>query len=295
MKNDIIIVGSDSFIATQFNNSIDSKDAVKLFSRQSSGKTNEIVKDLFSITLEDFKDSEVVLNFAAIVHQPKLNDEQLYKKINTELPIHLAMEAKKAGVKHFIQMSTIAVYGSVASINEKSIEQPNNLYGASKLAADNALLALQDESFEISIIRPPMVYGGGKAPGNLLKLIQFAQKGIPLPFKGVNNARDFIHVQNLVHALNSVIENKLYGVIIPTDKNPVSTETIINLIKKYSTKRVSQLAIPLYVHSVIKSLIPSVYYKVFGDLIVECNLPSEKYKPKFTLEDGIKEMIVESE
>lgn len=287
----ICIIGSDSFIATQFYNSINSKDAVKLFSRQSSGKTNEIVKDLFSITLEDFNDSEVVINFAAIVHQPKLNDEQLYAKINTDLPFHLAMEAKKAGVKHFIQMSTIAVYGSVASINEKSIEQPNNLYGASKLAADNALLAMQDEDFNVSNIRPPMVYGGGKAPGNLLKLIQFAQKGIPLPFKGVNNARDFIHVLNLVQALNSVIENRLYGVIIPTDKNPVSTETIINLIKKYSSKKVRQIAIPHFVHSIIKSLIPSIYNKVFGNLKVECNLPSVIYKPKFTLEDGIREMM----
>jgi UDP-glucose 4-epimerase len=289
MEN-LVIIGSDSFIATQFYNSIASKDEVKLFSRQFSGKPNEQIKNLFQINEGDLKGSSVIINFAAIVHQPKLNDEKLYKKINTDLPIHLAMEAKKAGVKHFIQMSTIAIYGSVTSISENSIEQPNNLYGASKLAADKALLAMQDENFNVSIIRPPMVYGGGKAPGNLLKLVKFAQKGIPLPFKNVNNARDFIHVLNLVDAMNVVITNKIYGIVIPTDENSVSTETIINHIKKYSSKKIRQFAIPTIIQILIKGVVPSIYNKVFGDLRIECNLPSEIYMPKFTIEKGIKEM-----
>jgi hypothetical protein len=52
--SNILIIGSDSFIATQFHNSIGNIENVKLFSRQSSGKQNEIVKDLFQITANDF-------------------------------------------------------------------------------------------------------------------------------------------------------------------------------------------------------------------------------------------------
>ena len=284
------IIGSDSFIASKLYNSIKKKEDIKLFSRLSSGKDDEIVKDLFTIIENDFRNSSIVINFAAIVHQPNLQDDSLYKKVNTELPIYLAKEAKKAGIKHFIQMSTIAVYGSVNSINDETSEKPVNVYGKSKLEADRILLSMQDDNFKVTIIRPPMVYGGGKAPGNLQSLIKFAQKGIPLPFKNVQNSRDFIHVQNLVHALNLVIENRIFGVVIPTDRNPVSTEEIIELIKKYSSTKVRQIVIPKIVHLIIKKAIPAIYKKVFGNLLVQCNLPDDIYQPKYTIEDGIKEM-----
>ena len=288
----IAIIGSDSFIASQFFNSIEYKENIKLYSRQASGKKNEMVKeDLFKISSADFKDSDVVINFAAIVHQPNLNDNTLYKKVNTDLAIHFAQEAKKAGVKHFIQMSTIAVYGNVNSIDIYSPENPDNTYGATKLAADKALMTLQDKTFKVSIIRPPMVYGGGNAPGNMMKLIKYAQKGVPMPFKRVNNERDFIHVLNLVNSIFVVIQNTINGIILPTDKKAVSTSEIIDLVKVNSLNPVRQIRVPKFILAVGKKLIPSIYNKIFGSLKVECNLSEDIYRPNYTIEDGIKEMI----
>ena len=67
-----------------------------MFSINASNKKDEIIKDsLFDITSEDLIDIGIVINFAAIVHQPDLNDDSLYKKVNTDLPIHLANEARK--------------------------------------------------------------------------------------------------------------------------------------------------------------------------------------------------------
>lgn len=287
----IVIIGSDSFIATQFYNSIDKNESLKLFSRVSSGKHGETVKDLFKISNEDLKDVEIVINFAAIVHQPKLKDDELYIRVNTELAIHIAELAKKAGVKHFIQMSTIAVYGEVNFVNDKTPLKSTNIYGRTKLEADIRLQNMQDATFKVTIVRPPMVYGGGKAPGNLQNLMKYAEKGIPMPFKGVVNKRDFVHVGNLVKALNAIIEKNLYGVVIPTDMEAISTEQIINIIKKYSDKKVRQIKIPKIIHSMIKAIKPEIYTKVFGDLQVQCNLSNEVYNPKLTIEDGIKEMI----
>jgi UDP-glucose 4-epimerase len=288
----IILIGSDSFIASCFYESFDHKDNLKIYSIKKSGKKNEIiVNDLFQLKETDFVGYDIVMNFAAIVHQPKLNDDELYNKINTELPIFLSTTAKSAGIKHFIQMSTIAVYGNTSFIDDNTPQLPINIYGKSKLIADNALLDMQVEKFNVTIVRPPMVYGGGKSPGNMLKLIQFANKGIPLPFKDVENRRDFIHVFNLVQVLGIIINHSLFGVIRPTDAKPVSTGELMKIIKKNSTADIRSFQIPRLFQRMIKTIIPSVYEKLFGNLEVKCNISAKLYTPQFNIDSGIKELL----
>ncbi len=291
--NNIAIIGSDSFIASKFILANQGKLSTKLFTRINSGKKDEIIKtDLFQISKNDFKNCDYILNFVAIVHQPKLKNKLLYEKINTKLPIYLAMEAKKAGVKHFIQMSTIAVYGKTTFIDINSKENPYSIYGISKYNADKALLNMQDENFKVTIIRPPMVYGGGKAPGNMMKLINISQKGIPMPFNGIHNKRDFININNLVKILYSIIENNIFGIAIPTDRKPVSTSEIVNFVKKYSQTKVRLIKFPRFILVILRKLKPDIYNKIFGSLEVVCSLPTNIYTPPFSVEDGIREMII---
>jgi len=293
------IVGANSFVASSFISycKINLTNTFKftLFSRspitQFEKEISILVDDYTQLSSESFQNLDIVINFTAIVHNPSHKDDKLYHQINHHLAKSLATKAKFAGVSHFIQISTIAVYVENNYITEKTTENPCTLYGLSKLNADNALLAMQDDSFKVSIIRPPMVYGGGRAPGNMQKLIKFALTGIPLPFEGVNNKRDFIHVNNLVQALNLVIEHELYGIVIPTDRNPVSTSKILNLVNKYSKGKIRKIAIPLPILQLIKWVNSSLYKKVYGDLLVECNMPESIYQPKYLLDSGIKEMV----
>ncbi len=287
----IAVIGSDSYIASKFIEAYLSYD-MKLFSVKSSGKQNEIIKnDLFDISEEDLSGCDIVINFAAIVHRPELKDYNLYKKINTDLPVYIAETAKKSGVRHFIQMSSVAVYGNIPYIDENTEEKPADIYAYTKLNADKALYILHDAEFTVSLIRPPMVYGGGAAPGNMKKLIAFANSGIPLPFKGVKNSRDFLHVNNLVNALQTVIENSVAGIVIPTDKNSVSTEDIILYIKKYSDSEIRMFKLPTFLRNTLKKIKPEIYRKLFASLKIKCNLNDDLYLPKYSVEDGIKEMV----
>lgn len=291
--NNISIIGSDSFIATLFIHSLDNNINVRLFTKQLSNKFGEILRhDLFQINSNDLMQSDIVINFAAIVHKSDLNDEKLYKRINTDLPIHLANQAKKSGVKHFIQISTIAVYGNQNPININSIENPKNHYSNSKWNADIELLALQDERFKISIIRPPMVYGGGKAPGNMIRLIKLVDCRIPLPFKNIDNKRDFIHVNNLVQYLSIIAQKQLHGVFIVSDKEPVSTEYLVKAISKSLGKKDSLISIPSFILKALKWIRPNEYYKLFGTLRLENNFPYEDLIQRYTVDNGIEEMVV---
>ena len=291
MKN-ILIIGGDSFIATKFFDTHKSEFNISVISRIDSGKCGElIIEDLFSVDSTCFSGTDTVINFAAIVHRPDIKEKSIYDRINYELPLSLANKAKAEGVKHFIQLSTIAVYGNVDFINSSSLENPVNFYGESKLKADHGLAKMQDSNFIVSSIRPPMVYGGGLAPGNMLKLIKASLKGIPLPFGGVNNKRDFINVANLVEALNSVVLHSIAGIILPTDKQSISTEEIVKLVGANTNNKVRVIAIPKFCLQIASKLFSTIYNKVFGSLLVECNLSDQYYKPKFKIENGIKDMV----
>lgn len=288
----VLIIGSDSFIAKNFISKHKDNYLIKGISRVITGYTNEKVFFHFDqIEPELFDSIQVVLNFAAIVHKPDLNDENLYDRVNYKLSILNAQKAKLAGIKLFIQMSTIAVYGNASKISILAPHNPHNPYGKSKLKADEELLAMQDENFKVAIVRPPMVYGGGKAPGNMMRLIQLADKGIPLPFKGIDNKRDFINVHNLVQYLSLIAEKNLNGIHLITDQEPVSTKYLLTCIYKYLGKKGFLLKVPVFGLKLLKSLRSNEYEKLFGTLSIETNFPYENLIKRHSVESGIRDMV----
>ena len=287
----ILIIGSDSFIAQQFISN-NSNFVIQGIARLKTNFENEIVvNDFNKIEINQFSKTVVIINFAAIVHRPDIKDESIYDDINYKLTLINAQKAKNAGVNLFIQMSTIAVYGNVSNILINTPYNPKTPYGISKLKADEELLAMQDYNFKVAIIRPPMVYGGGKAPGNMMRLIKLVDKRIPLPFKDIDNRRDFINVHNLVQYLSLIAEKQLTGIHLISDHEPVSTEYLLNTIAKYYGKKVPLLKFPEFVLRMIKKLRPNEYNKLFRTLTIETNFPYEDLIKRYTVEQGIAEMV----
>jgi len=286
----ILIIGSDSFIAKLFINNYNHGN-VKGISHTVKSFSNEIVISDFSQIEENvFSDIDVVINFAAIVHSPHIKDPVLYNKINNDLTVLNAQKSKKAGIKLFIQLSTVAVYGNVSNININTPYKPIDPYSWSKLKADEELLAMQSNLFKVAIIRPPMVYGGGNAPGNMLRLIKLIDKGIPLPFKGINNTRDFINVHNLIQYLSIITEKQLYGIYLISDKKPISLENLINIISGFLGKKVILFKLPDCLLHCIKLIRPNEFNKLFENLSVKTNFPYENFINHFSIENGICEM-----
>jgi len=288
----VLVIGSDSFIARNFISTYQSIFSFKSISRLSTGFKEEIVlEDLFSIPNHIFKDVDTVLNFAAIVHRLDIKDKELYDRVNHQLVLHNAYKAKQAGVKLFIQISTIAVYGNTNSININTPCNPINPYGCSKFNADEGLLKLQDENFKVAIVRPPMVYGGGKAPGNMMRLIKLVDRRIPLPFKGIDNKRDFIHVNNLIQYLFIIAEKHLNGIFIISDRESISTEDLVKTISKSLGKMDFLVKVPSFFLKLLCWLRPNDYNKLFGTLCIENNFQYEDLIKRFSVEQGIQEMV----
>ena len=293
-KQRVLIIGGSSFVARNFIRLHHGNYSIKTISRTSTGFYDELViADFSTLTSEVFNNIDVVINCAAIVHQQKEINESIYHNINYKLAVELAKKAKNAGVKSFVQLSTIAVYGKLTHVSYNSTENPVNAYGNSKLLADNALKEMADENFKVIIFRPPMIYGSTDAPGNMMRLINFISKGLPLPFKGLKNKRDFIHIDNLVGFIDASIKKNCSGVFLVSDNAPVYIAELYEVIVKVLNKTNRAFALPEVCFKLIKKLVPGVYDKLFGNLTIDIveTLSTLDYKPVNLLQQGIKEMV----
>jgi len=183
---------------------------------------------------KDFSCFDTVFHVAGIAHvssDPKLKD--LYFRVNRDLTVEAAKKAKLDGVKQFIFMSSIIIYGGSDSLYEKkiitrnSIPMPADFYGQSKLEAEQAILCLQDNNYRIAILRPPMVYGKD-SKGNYQRLAKFAIRFSIFP--NIDNERSMLYIDNLCEFVRLLIDSSLGGIYFPQNSEYVKTSKMVQLI-----------------------------------------------------------------
>lgn len=237
---------------------------------------------------ESLTNIEVVIHLAALVHKKEMPEfSHEYDRVNFYLTKELATLAKEQGVKHFIFVSTMAVYGnSNSEIKEQTPTIPTTFYGKSKLAAEEALIQLQDEQFQVSIIRPPMVYGPN-CPGNYTTLKKLSML-TPL-FPQVNNKRSMIYIENLIEFILQVIQYRDAGIFHPQDPQFINTTNMVCSISKVHGKKIITTTVGA---TLLKLTIGKleIYKKVFGDLYYCQSLSDyrDNSYQKYSVEDAIK-------
>jgi len=288
----VLVVGGSSFVARNIVSNLSTSYVFTSLTRTPTGYENEVlVADYFTIEPSIFQDVDIVINCTAIVHQPKITDEASYNRVNFELAIHLATLAKEAGVQQFLQLSTIAVYGSVDQLSIETKELPTNPYGRSKLKADEALLRMASDTFIVICIRPPMIYGGGNAPGNMMRLITLVDKKIPLPFGNAHSKRDFIYIHTLVRYCQYALELNKSACYVVRDSFSVTTKDLVQIISKSLGFRTHLFSIPSFLLTLLNKVKPGIVEKLFGQLIVTPNLEQAGFSSPEDLEKGIAEMV----
>lgn len=193
----------------------------------------------------DFSIYNSVIHVAAIVHQQNDKiDWGTYYNVNTLLPKKVAEISKAAGVKQFIFLSTMAIYGKEKKlpfgnvIDANTVINPKSDYGKSKYQAELLLNKLQDENFKICIIRPPNVYGKN-CPGNYLKSFVRLTKILPIfPKAFEESGQSLLFIDNLSEFIREQIILKSYGTYMPQDGLPVSTIELVESIAAAMDKKI---------------------------------------------------------
>ena len=147
---------------------------------------------------------EAVVHLAARVHitQETASDPlEAFRDVNTRGTQRLAEACVACGVKRFVFLSTIGVYGEGQDSDyigegyvETDVAAPRNAYSQSKFEAEEELRKI--EGLESVVLRPAPVYGAN-TPASFGFLARLIKSGKPLPLKGVKNRRTIVSLANL--------------------------------------------------------------------------------------------------
>ncbi len=281
----ILITGKKSFIGTYFKQHIGEGYEVE-----------EVCLRENPVKLIDFSNYDVVFHVAAIVHQDKNLDDSIYFKVNRDLAVDVAKTAKCAGVSQFVFMSTVKVYGENSTLESPWTEMskcyPMDAYGKSKLEAECQLQELIDDSFVVSIIRTPVVYGAN-VKGNILRMAQYVKEHRFIPFGGICNIRAMVYIGNLMAMIYRVVELQKGGLFLANDSKSVSTSEFAQLLIKTSGLRKTLVTIPSLFLFVLKVIMPSMYRRLCGSMVVDNQRTRATldFVPPYPVEKGIEEVM----
>ena len=272
----VLVTGLNSFVGNAFYEYINNNYKGIYNIERVSLKNNDIKK-------LDLKEYNAILHVAGIAHSDygKISEDKvkIYYDINTNLTFSLAKKAKEDGVKQFVFMSSIIVYGNSAPIGQKKVIEketipcPNNAYGDSKLKAEEKLKLLNSDDFVVSIIRAPMIYGNNSR-GNYNTLKKIALKASFFPY--IDNERSVISINNLCKIIKLIIDNEKSGIYFPQDNDYMNTSKMVERIASENNK---QIVLLNGFASILKfcSLFTPMINKAFGNLVYDKNLQFKEF------------------
>jgi len=216
----------------------------------------------------DFSQYDVVFHVAGMVHIKETADNQdQYYKVNRDLAYEVAQKAKEDGAGQFIFISSMSVYGIENGVIDKNTPlEPKTSYGKSKIEAEGLISNLQNDTFDVATLRPPLVYGKG-CRGNYSRLADLALK-TPI-FPRFENKRSMIYIDNLSEFVKKLIDKRCSGLYFPQNSEYVNTSEMVRIIAEAHG---SKIVLTKLFNPLLRLLNAGTVNKVFGDLVYEMSM-----------------------
>jgi nucleoside-diphosphate-sugar epimerase len=250
-------------------------------------KEGNDARDFFK---QDNSSFDLVIHLAAIV-----GGRQTIENSPISVAVDLSIDAEffgwclRAKPKHVIYFSSSAAYpieyqyrdsGILLKedmIDLDNVKSPDLTYGWAKLTGEYLAKFVSNEGINTTIFRPFSGYGTDQDLS--YPFPSFMQRGLskkdPFEIWGDGcQVRDFIHMIDVIDAVDECVKNKIYGTFNLSTGRPISFNTLCKMVCSecgYSPSVEHKPAAPT-----------GVMYRV-GDP----TLMQQFYKPKISLEEGI--------
>ncbi|ACL55087.1 NAD-dependent epimerase/dehydratase family protein [Methylobacterium nodulans] len=175
---------------------------------------------------------DAVVHSAGLAHAMSGAPEDDYRTFNTEATRGLAQAAARARVRRFVFLSSIRAQSGPSAagvLTEADAPTPTDAYGRSKLAAEEALAAVD---IDFAALRPVLVYGPG-VKGNMAALLALAARPLPLPLGGLKGRRSIVSVESLADAIATVLHapGELRRPFIVTEAEPLTVPEMLTALR----------------------------------------------------------------
>lgn len=225
-----------------------------------------VVRDYFALPGDILSQADVVVNLVGIT----AGAEEELRAANVRGPLRLAAAAKASGVRHFVQLSSLSVYGGAPEITHQTPVQPTTAYGHSKADADQGLCDLVGPNFAVTCLRVPIIYGPNVGT-KLLLLAKTITRMRLLPLPPVPNRRSVIHLHNLAAAIVAIISEHLYGLQFAADPDPLTLSLLAEVASKQAGTPVYSFTLPASVLSLLRRVTPALYDSLYGNSLIQQN------------------------
>lgn len=304
----IAVVGAGGFVGRPLVNRLarDGHDVVPVVRTPQGLAGEHPIDDIASADWESvLAGVEVVVHLAARVHM--MNDQAAdplaeFRRVNTQGTLALAEAAARTGVKRFIFLSTVKVNGEATlpgqPFRSTDAPQASDPYGISKQEAEAALLELaRTTGLEVTIIRPPLIYGPG-VKGNFRSLINALRRGIPLPLGGITgNLRSLVGVDNLISLISVSMTHPAAAnaTFLVSDGQDVSTTGLLQALTRAMGLKPRLLPVPAGAIQLLAGLAgkKAAADRLVGNLQVDISDTREKlgWTPPVSLDAGMKAAV----
>ncbi len=184
-----------------------------------------------------------VVHLAGLAHRPATAQE--HDEVNHRLAADAAQAAMRAGVRHFVFVSSIAAQTAASAahvVTEADTPRPAGAYGEAKLAAE---AAIRQTGVPFSILRP-VVIGGPGAKGNLAILERVAALPVPLPLNGLQSRRSTLSIQNFNSAVRTVLFNAkaMSETFVVADPDAMTVAGIVTDLRRSRGRTANLFTVP---------------------------------------------------
>ncbi len=176
-----------------------------------------------------------VVHAASVVHKPTTPREE-YERFNIEATRALLQASRAAGVRRFVFVSSIKVYGETPAgvIDERTPVRPDAHYAETKAAAERLVLEATD--LRPVILRLCPVYGRGDK-GNVRTMIRsIHRRRFLVPGDG-STRKSIVHVSTVVDVVRAVLARDAEGVFVVADRETPSIRELADTIARLLGRR----------------------------------------------------------
>lgn len=192
----------------------------------------------------------------AVIHcawDPRAENGKTVEQLNREATCGLAEAANRAGVRTFVHISSIAVYGMDRTLYGKVLDETQplagdldalNAYPRGKILIEQQLDVLRESmEMNIVIVRPGLLFSDTKPPTR--KYLSRKKSGFGVVFGTGRNHLPYVHVADVSNLVVTMIEQPVpHSVYNAVAEEKLGTAQFLKQWGKATGKRITVLRLP---------------------------------------------------